>query len=1340
MIVFNCKICGGKINAEDNASFAECEYCGNTSTLPKINADDEKTANLFNRANHFRRLNEFDKALKAYESILDGDNENAEAHWCVVLSRYGIEYVEDPETRKRIPTCRRVQTESVLTDADYLAALEYAPSPYTKSLYEDEAKKISEIQKGILAISGKEDPYDVFICYKETDDNTGSRTIDSTIAQDIYYQLNNDGYRVFFAKITLEDKLGQEYEPYIFNALNSAKVMLVIGTKPEYFNAVWVKNEWSRYLAITNKDRLRLLIPCYRDMDAYDIPDELSNLQSQDMSKVGFIQDILRGVKKVLDTEKPAAAATVQTTTIAAPGVESLMKRGWLFLEDGDFKQADEYFDRVLDIDAEYAPAYMGKMCAEMKLSQEDDLIPKGKPVGTAIEIYPDIYEKVQAGKKLEAIKLYREKTGVGLKEAKDYIEGPFLTDIVINDAFLPKLMTKAIEVYPDIYEQVKAGNKLEAIKLYREKTGVGLKEAKEYIEGSFLTDVISTPVISNTVMSLSGNNNFKKALRFADKNYRAKLEGYNNAIEEFHIEKERLKQEHIAEQERIREEQRQERILKLKPIRESIAEYAGCISVESKHTVGLKSDGTVVAVGSNEKYDYELKKAVHCGQCNTEGWRNIVAISTGYEYTVGLRADGTVIAVGNNYEYDYELKKAVHCGQCDTDGWRDIVAVSTGYHHTVGLKSDGTVVAVGENESGQCNTGEWQDIIAVYAGGEHTVGLKSDGTVVAVGSNEKYDSELNKTVHCGQCDTGDWRDIVAVSVGYNYTVGLKSDGTVVAVGRNEKEDKELKKEVHCGQCDTSEWRDIVAISANYQHTVGLKSDGTVVAVGDNTRYASALKKQLYCGQCSTYAWHDIVAVSAGENHTVGLKSDGTVVATGDSDCCKTGDWSDIVAVFAGEGYTVGLKSDGTVVAVGKNENGQCNTGDWFGIGPVDEEKLLERIQEEQRIIKQEEKQRQEEERQRREKLILELSKIREKIAKYSGCISLGLSHTVGLRTDGAVVAAGDNRKIGRGKGMERVYCGQGEVEDWRDIIAVSAGDYHTVGLKSDGTVIAAGDNDSGQCKVDNWRDIVAIAAEGSRTVGLKSNGTVVAVGNNLYGECNTDGWRDIIAVSSVDYHTVGLKSNGTVVTVGENKDGQCNIGDWRDIVAIATEYYHTVGLKSDGTVVAVGDNEDGQCNTGDWRDIVAIAVESSRTVGLKSDGTVVAVGENKYGECNTEDWRNIVAIATDSLETIGLRADGTVITTYDGWKKDELSGWRDIVSVTSNTHKVGLKSDGTVVAVGDNYYNECETGGWSDIGPADKNKMLKRAQWESQDLCGYCGGRIGGLFTKKCKSCGKEI
>lgn len=373
-MIIKCKMCGGDIDFIPGATYGTCEYCGCTSTIPQ--AEDENKLNRYNRANHFRRQCEFDKAVAAYEKILEQDDTDAEAHWGAVISRFGIEYVEDPATHQRIPTCHRVQVASILTDEDYLAAVENAPDEESRRIYQEEAAQIAEIQKEILAISANEKPYDVFICYKETDEN-GQRTRDSQWAQDVYYGLTEQGLKVFFSRITLEDKLGQQYEPYIFAALNSAKVMVVIGSRPEYFNAVWVKNEWSRYLSLMKHDHKRLLIPCYRDMDPYDLPEELSMLQSQDMSKIGFMQDLLRGVQKVM--QQPTSApqgVRVETATAEtnAPGVTSLLKRAALFLEDGDTASAREYYDRVLDIDPECAEAYMGKVCAETGCRKESDL------------------------------------------------------------------------------------------------------------------------------------------------------------------------------------------------------------------------------------------------------------------------------------------------------------------------------------------------------------------------------------------------------------------------------------------------------------------------------------------------------------------------------------------------------------------------------------------------------------------------------------------------------------------------------------------------------------------------------------------------------------------------------------------------------------------------------------------------------------------------------------------------------------------------------------------------------------------------------------------------------
>jgi tetratricopeptide (TPR) repeat protein len=186
------------------------------------------------------------------------------------------------------------------------------------------------------------------------------------------------GYRVFFSRISLEDKLGTEYEPYIFAALNSAKIMLAFGSDYDYYNAVWVKNEWSRFLHLMEKDKEKHLIPCYKDIDAYDMPKEFTRLQAQDMGKVGAIQDLARGIDKLMGRDMDALKTSASGQTViqhiseGGPNAASLTARGNMFLEDGKFGEAEQYFDRALDIDPKSAEAYLGLFMSGIKARNRD--------------------------------------------------------------------------------------------------------------------------------------------------------------------------------------------------------------------------------------------------------------------------------------------------------------------------------------------------------------------------------------------------------------------------------------------------------------------------------------------------------------------------------------------------------------------------------------------------------------------------------------------------------------------------------------------------------------------------------------------------------------------------------------------------------------------------------------------------------------------------------------------------------------------------------------------------------------------------------------------------------
>ena len=361
MAVIECSRCGGQLDVNSNMSVGTCKFCGSVITIPR---EAEKKSNLYNRANYLRRSNEFDKAEEIYEEILKEDNCDAEAHWGLLMCRYGIEYVKDPDSGERVPTCHRTERDSIFTQPSFQAAMEYGDE-MQKEIYQDQAQRIDKIQQKILKIANQEEPYDVFICYKQTDDHSGERTPDSFIGEDLYYELTKMGFKVFFAQQSLRP--GTDYEPYIFSALYSAKAMIVIATNADYVNAVWVRNEWSRFLAMMKKNSDKMIIPVYKGMSPYEFPKALSRFHAMDVTRLGFLQDVRDGINRIVRKPQASTNRGGNSGGNAAGGVDALLKRAYLFLEDGDTTSAKTYFNRALDRSPEEGSAYWGLMLIDIK-------------------------------------------------------------------------------------------------------------------------------------------------------------------------------------------------------------------------------------------------------------------------------------------------------------------------------------------------------------------------------------------------------------------------------------------------------------------------------------------------------------------------------------------------------------------------------------------------------------------------------------------------------------------------------------------------------------------------------------------------------------------------------------------------------------------------------------------------------------------------------------------------------------------------------------------------------------------------------------------------------------
>ncbi len=340
-------------------------------TVPLLDYDEKVV--LWERADNLRRSGEYDRAADIYDQLAALDDGEPDVFWSRMLCRYGVEYVEENGTNRRIPTINRIQYKAVIDDEDYRAALKLADGDQQR-LYVVQAMQLEELRKEILSVSMTAQPYDIFICYKEND-ASGRRTDDSVLAGQLYRSLTAEGWRVFFARISLEDKAGTEYEPYIFAALNSAKLMLAVGTSPENFNAVWVRNEWNRYLYRISERNEGSLVVLYKNMLPQHLPQEFAHLQTFDMSAPDYMEELLRGVRKMLSSPRQIAVRSAEDTTAPeAASAASLLRRAELSLEDGDLSRADEFCELALNCEPENADIYLIKLFVEYRVRSIDEL------------------------------------------------------------------------------------------------------------------------------------------------------------------------------------------------------------------------------------------------------------------------------------------------------------------------------------------------------------------------------------------------------------------------------------------------------------------------------------------------------------------------------------------------------------------------------------------------------------------------------------------------------------------------------------------------------------------------------------------------------------------------------------------------------------------------------------------------------------------------------------------------------------------------------------------------------------------------------------------------------
>ena len=395
-----CEACGGELQYSEDRKKARCLHCGNEYFFKEQKSNSLVLA--LNLANQKRAACDFDGAAIEYKAVLEENPNDAEANWGLAISIYGIEYVEDPRTKKRIPTCRRTIKESILDNEYYKAALANATSEQ-RELYREKAEVIDRLQKKIKRQLEDEEEYDVFISFKSTDDN-GRPTRDRQIARTIYDELKKRGIKTFYSEVTLKNRIGEDYEPIIYKALYSCKFFILVATSEENLNAAWVKNEWSRFRdRVQDESLINAGCAVFDNLNVNELPPFLRG-QGISLAKYpagGYEVEIADGlaarfgltnkneeaeeIKRQIEEQKKfqkeleKRLKQVQSSKPAAGGTttDALMTRAMQELSVGDMTSARNYFQKTVDADPSNGKAFWGLFLCALKAKNVEEAAKK---------------------------------------------------------------------------------------------------------------------------------------------------------------------------------------------------------------------------------------------------------------------------------------------------------------------------------------------------------------------------------------------------------------------------------------------------------------------------------------------------------------------------------------------------------------------------------------------------------------------------------------------------------------------------------------------------------------------------------------------------------------------------------------------------------------------------------------------------------------------------------------------------------------------------------------------------------------------------------------------------
>ena len=179
--------------------------------------------------------------------------------------------------------------------------------------------------------------------------------------------------------------------------------------------------------------------------------------------------------------------------------------------------------------------------------------------------------------------------------------------------------------------------------------------------------------------------------------------------------------------------------------------------------------------------------------------------------------------------------------------------------------------------------------------------------------------------------------------------------------------------------------------------------------------------------------------------------------------------------------------------------------------------------------------------------------------------------------------------------------------------------------------------------EVEEWKEIIAISSSANSVVGLKKDGTVVATGDNYEGKLNTQEWSKIVQVKAGVWGTFAVRECKTLVYAGklpENQKENFEKHQWNNLKAIEGNW-DLIGIDKDGHILStIGDALSKL--TGIKQ--VAVSNAGDKIAFLDENGVVTVY--SLFGDrFLKKTWIDIQQITYDDSNLILLDFEGQILT-----------------------------------------------------------------------------------------------